>query len=287
MVMKTFSRVFVQAAVVMGLCACSPLHMFNALVPKDGGGGRIATFSYGPDARQQMDLYRPTHASGSALPVIVFIYGGSWDSGDRRGYAFVGKALAAKGFLVAIPDYRLVPDVHYPAFLEDNAAAVRWVAAHAPDYGGQAGRLVLVGHSAGAYNAAMLALDPRWLGADRKVVRGFVGLAGPYDFAPFVDKAVQNAFAGVVDEASTQPIHYARADSPPALLATGDRDTVVRPRNSDALAEALRAQGVPVERLTYPRVGHAGLITAFAVPLRGKADILEQTDRFARARLAP
>jgi acetyl esterase/lipase len=133
----------------------------------------------------------------------------------------------------------------------------------------------------------MVALDPRWLGADRKVIRGFVGLAGPYDFAPFVDKAVLTAFAGVVDQAATQPIHYASADSPPALLATGDRDTVVQPRNSDALERALQAKGVPVERKTYPRVGHAGLITAFAEPFRGKANILNDTAKFARARLEP
>ncbi len=285
--MKQMWRALVQMLVVVGLCACSPLHTFNALMPKDPGVQRIANVAYGTGPRQAMDLYRPAQRSATALPVIVFLYGGSWNSGDRQGYEFVGRALAAKGFLVAIPDYRLVPQVHYPAFLQDNAAAVRWIAQHAGDYGGQSGRVVLVGHSAGAYNAAMVAMDPRWLGADRALVRGFVGLAGPYDFAPFVDKTVEETFAGVADQASTQPIAYAGAGSPPALLATGDRDTVVRPRNSDALARALRANGVRVERLTYPRVGHAGLITAFAAPLRSHAEILDATAAFARTCLAP
>ena len=285
--MKQMWRALVQMLVVVGLCACSPLHTFNALMPKDPGVQRIANVAYGTGPRQTMDLYRPAQRSATALPVIVFLYGGSWNSGDRQGYEFVGRALAAKGFLVAIPDYRLVPQVHYPAFLQDNAAAVRWIAQHAGDYGGQPGRVVLVGHSAGAYNAAMVAMDPRWLGADRALVRGFVGLAGPYDFAPFVDKTVEETFAGVADQASTQPIAYAGAGSPPALLATGDRDTVVRPRNSDALARALRANGVRVERLTYPRVGHAGLITAFAAPLRSHAEILDATAAFARTCLAP
>lgn len=285
--MKQMWRALVQMLVVVGLCACSPLHTFNALMPKDPGVQRIANVAYGTGPRQAMDLYRPAQRSATALPVIVFLYGGSWNSGDRQGYEFVGRALAAKGFLVAIPDYRLVPQVHYPAFLQDNAAAVRWIAQHAGDYGGQSGRVVLVGHSAGAYNAAMVAMDPRWLGADRALVRGFVGLAGPYDFAPFVDKTVEETFAGVADQASTQPIAYAGAGSPPALLATGDRDTVVRPRNSDALARALRANGVRVERLTYPRVGHAGLITAFAAPLRSHAEIHDATAAFARTCLAP
>ena len=285
--MNRFLRALVTATIVLGLCACSPLHMFNTLVPKDGGASRIASVAYGQDPRQHMDIYRPAQAAKAGLPVIVFIYGGSWSSGDRQGYAFVGQALAARGFLVAVPDYRLVPAVHYPDFVEDTASAVRWIAAHAPDYGGRAGQVVLVGHSAGAYNAAMVALDPRWLGADRNVVRGFVGLAGPYDFAPFAGKAVKDAFAGVGDPASTQPVNYASAESPPALLATGDKDTVVSPRNSDALAQALQTKGIEVERMTFPRVGHAGLITAFAVPLRGKADILDQTARFARAHLQP
>ena len=276
-----------QVVIVIGLCACSPLHVFNTIVPKDGGVTTITNVTYGLDDRQKMDIYRPTNASKPNLPVIVFIYGGSWSSGDRQGYAFVGRALAAKGFLVAIPDYRLVPAVHYPVFLQDSAAAVRWIAMHAPEYGGRAGQVVLVGHSAGAYNAAMVTLDPRWLGADRSEVRGFVGLSGPYDFAPFDGKVVKDAFAGVTDEASTQPVNLVTADSAPALLATGDRDTTVLPRNSEALARALQAKGIAVERKTYPGLGHAGMITAFAVPLRGKADILDETAKFAHARLDP
>ncbi len=283
--MMNFIRALCHVALFTSLCGCSALHTFNTLVPKDSGSAQVASVAFGPLDRQKMDVYAPTQRSTTDLPVIVFLYGGSWNSGDRQGYGFVGRALAARGFLVAIPDYRLVPEVHYPTFLEDNAAAVRWIATHAPEYGGRAGALILVGHSAGAYNAAMLALDPRWLGADRKVVRGFVGLAGPYDFAPFTDKVVLETFDAVVDQSATQPMAYARADSPPALLATGDRDTLVWPRNSDTLAKALRAQGVPVVRKTYPRLGHVGLITAFAAPLRGKADILDATTAFARSQL--
>ncbi|MDP8912885.1 MAG: alpha/beta hydrolase, partial [Pseudomonadota bacterium] len=175
------------------LAACSPLRTFNSLVPKDHGAALIERGSaYGAHPRQRLDIYRPRTSTGakqgqaarSPLPVILFLYGGSWQSGMREGYGFAGRALAARGFLVAVPDYRLVPEVRFPAFLEDNAGALRWMRANAVRLGGDPERIVLVGHSAGAYNAAMLALDPRWLGEDRRAVRGFVGLAGPYDFLP-------------------------------------------------------------------------------------------------------
>lgn len=262
--------------------ACSPLRTFDAVMPKDGGSRLVLRdAAFGPDPRQHVDLYAPTRRTAKPLPVIVFFYGGSWSSGTKDGYSFVGRALASRGFLVAIPDYRLVPQVRYPAFLEDNAAAVRWVRAHAGHYGGDPDRLLLAGHSAGAYDAAMLALDPRWLGADRKAVRGLIGLAGPYDFLPFDGPIVEQAFGGVADPGSTQPVNHVEPGDPPAFLATGDTDETVRPANSDSLAAKLRGVGTVVDRRRYPKVGHVGLITAIARPLRGRAAVLDDMIAFA------
>lgn len=261
--------------------ACSPLRAFNTVVPKDGGVRVVARdAAFGGDPRQRLDVYAPRGRTG-ALPVIVFLYGGSWNSGTKSGYAFVGRALAARGFVVAIPDYRLVPQVRYPAFLQDNAAAVHWVRVHAAEVGGDPDQLALAGHSAGAYNAAMLAMDARWLGADRRAVRGWIGLAGPYDFLPLDTPVTQATFGAMPDPRSTQPVTFAGAGDPPALLATGDEDTLVRPRNSDALAARLTAAGVRVERRRYPRVGHVGLLTAIARPFRGKAPLLDDMVSFA------
>ena len=272
------------AVALLGLLAsaCSPLKIFNAVMPKDGGV-RLAVrdAAFGADPRQRLDVYAPNAPSATLRPIIIFFYGGSWNSGTKSGYSFVGRALASRGFVVAIPDYRLVPQVRYPAFLEDNAAAVRWVRGHATEFGGDADRLVLAGHSAGAYNAAMLALDPRFLGADRKAVRGLIGIAGPYDFLPFDGPVVQQTFGAVSDAASTQPITYVRAGAPPAFLATGDKDETVRPANSDSLARRLEAAGTRVERYRYPQVGHAGLVTAIARPLRGRASVLDDATAFA------
>ena len=262
--------------------ACSPLTAFNSLVPKDGGTRLVARgIAYGEGPRRRLDVYAPRANAAGRRPVIVFFYGGSWNSGERAGYAFVGRALAARGFVTVIPDYRLVPEVTYPGFVEDGAAAVRWARTHAGDYGGNGERIVVAGHSAGAYIAAMLAVDERWLGRDRAAVRGLVGLAGPYDFAPFTVGASQAAFGVWPNAAETQPVTHVDRTAPPALLLTGAEDTTVRPRNSEALAARLRAAGVGAEVKSYPELGHIGILTAVARPFRGKAPVVRDIAAFA------
>lgn len=265
------------------VAACSPLTAFDALVPKDRGGTRVAKdVAYGFDQRQRLDVYAPRAPSTRPRPVVVFFYGGSCNSGTRAGYAFVGRALAAQGFVTIVPDYRLVPTVQYPAFVEDGAAAVRWTMSHAGEHGGNGNAVVLMGHSAGAYIAAMLAVDPRWLGDERAMVKGLVGLAGPYDFAPFDVAASRAAFGGWPDPSETQPVNWAGAGDPPALLLYGTDDTVVRPRNSQALAARLRASGVPTDLRAYPKLGHVGILLALARPFRGRAPVLEDVTAFVR-----
>jgi acetyl esterase/lipase len=274
-------------AMLAGLTACSPLGAFNSVVPKDGGAERVARdLPFGPEPRQRLDLYRPltsrTLAAGSSLPIIVFVHGGSWQSGSKDGYAFVGRALAARGFLVAVPNYRLVPEVRYPAFLEDNAGAVRWMIGNAARHGGDPRRIILVGHSAGAYNAAMLALDPRWLGAERQALKGFVGLAGPYDFLPLDGPVTKAAFGGELEPTSTQPIQFASRDDPPTLLLHGSGDTTVFPRNSQSLKTRLAQAGADARIRIYPGVGHVGILTAIARPFRSsKAPVLDDVAVFA------
>ena len=271
----------IVALLALLAAGCSPLTAFNAVVPKDRGGARVAvSVPYGPDRRQRLDVYAPPGARRGRRPVIVFFYGGSWSSGTRQGYAFVGRALAAQGFVAVVPDYRLVPQVRYPGFVEDGATAVRWAEAHAADYGGDPHRLVLMGHSAGAYIAAMLAVDARWLGSDRAAVRGLVGLAGPYDFAPFDVEASRAAFGQWPRPAETQPVTWAGTGDPPALLLYGEEDRTVQPRNSQALAARLRAAGVRAELRSYPKQGHVGLLLALARPFRAGAPVLADVGRF-------
>jgi acetyl esterase/lipase len=274
---------FLLTPLAVLLASCSPLKTFNSLVPKDGGtvlAARDQAFAGGP--RGRLDLYAPRGTqSGAKLPIIVFFYGGSWNSGAKEGYAFAGRALAARGFLVAVPDYRLVPQVHYPGFIEDGAAAVRWVRANAARFGGDPDRVVLAGHSAGAYNAAMLAYDQRWLGSDHAAIRGFVGLAGPYSFLPLDSPVTRAAFGRSPDLNATQPVTHAGAGDPPALLLVAAQDRLVFPRNSERLAAALQAGGVPAEVRTYDEVGHVGILTAMSRPLRRKAPVVRDLTDFA------
>ena len=277
-------RALLSTALATLASACTPsLGAFNVLAPRDREGHRLSRYNtYGSDPRQTLDVYAPR--TPGTWPVIVFIYGGSWASGDKDDYGFVGAALASRGFVTVIPNYRLVPGVRFPSFVEDCAAAVRWVSDNAQLYTGDPSRIVLVGHSAGAYNAMMLALDAHYLrdaGVDAQRIRGVVGLAGPYDFLPFDVDATRNAFGQAPNVALTQPVHFARADAPPALLLWGDADTTVGPRNMRGLESALRGAGASVETRTYMGVDHVDIMLALSRPLRGRAPTLADVTAFA------
>jgi acetyl esterase/lipase len=275
------------AAVLLSaaLSGCSVVSMLNAMAPT--GGLEIRNdVAYGPGARQKLDTYRPRDAAGSR-PVIVFFYGGSWDSGSRDSYLFVAEALASRGFVVVVPDYRIYPDALFPTFLEDAAAAVAWTRAHAAELGGDPSRLFLMGHSAGAHIAGMLALDKQWLeraGLSPSQVSGWVGLAGPYDFLPLKEERLKTIFAPPETIARTQPINFVTAQAPPALLATGETDTTVSPGNSLRLAAKLRSVGVPVTEVRYPSLNHYTIIGALSVPMRGSYPVLDDVERFVRSR---
>ena len=263
------------------------LGLLNLLSPKQRASRRVArAVHYGPSRKQTLDIYAPRHEAG-ALPVIYFVYGGSWTMGDRRFYEFAGRTLAAAGFVVVVVDYRLVPEVEYPTFLEDCAAGFAWTAAHIGEYGGDPQRIALMGHSAGAYNALMLLLAERYLPAmglaDR--VKAAIGLSGPYDFFPFDVRESLRAFGGARDPRSTQPINLVRSGLPPFQLLHGGADQLVGPRNTVALAARLRAAGVSVVETHYPGVTHAGTILALGYYGRNKADVATDVVAFLRAHL--
>ena len=265
---------------------CSALTFFDKVGPRDPGGVPAATdIAYGSDPRQRLDVYVPAERPASA-PVLVFFYGGSWKEGSKSDYEFVGQALAAQGFVTVVADYRLFPAVPYTGFLADSAAAVRWAHDNAARFGGDGDRIVLAGHSAGAYNAAMVALDRRYLraaGLDPRVVRAFAGLSGPYDFLPLDPGTAQEVFGGVPDQRATQPVTYVTRASPPAFLAHGDQDTVVRPKNTVSLAARLAAAGVPVESRIYPGLDHPDTLLALSRFFRGKAPELAEMSAFLMA----
>lgn len=266
--------------------AISALSVVNALLPKDWGSRRVARgLPYGAHERNRLDIYAPRARQTQPLPVVVWIYGGAWSDGDRGNYSFAGRALAAQGFLTLVPDYRLVPDIEYPVFLDDTASAISWALEHAAEWGGDASRLATAGHSSGAYNAVMAALAPDYgLGGRIKAV---AGLAGPYDFFPFDVEASQRAFREAPDPLLTQPVNIVTASAPPMYLATGDSDKTVYPRNTVALSRRLRELGVEVTERHFPKVGHAGILLALGVPLRGRAPVLSEMSAFFHDKFGP
>ena len=259
---------------------CSPLRLINELAPSDTYT-RAENLGYGPHPRQRLDVYMPAQAAARA-PIAVFFYGGSWRSGSRADYLFVGEALASRGIVTAVADYRLYPEVRFPQFVDDSAAAVAWLAPRAGEFGGDPARLFVIGHSAGAYNAAMVALDGAYLRrADASArIAGFVGLAGPYDFLPLESPLLRAIFGWPDTPPETQPIRFAGAGAPPTLLLTAERDTVVSPGNSVRLAARLREAGRPVREIVYAGVDHRTLVGAFAAPLRDLAPVLDDVSAF-------
>ncbi len=282
-------RIGTAALGIFTLAGCSPAGLLNGVSRLSGDGAtRLALrgAAYGPLARNKLDVWVPAKAPATPLPVIVFFYGGGWVSGDRGDYGFAGRAFAAQGFVTIIADYRLVPEVRFPAFLQDGALAVKWARDHVARYGGDPKRISLAGHSAGAYQAAMLALDPHFLtdvGVDPKIVRSAALLATPADFYPFTEIRGRDALGQWPRPLETQPISFARADAPPMLLMHGTADTVVRPYNSERLSAKLKALGAPVELRLYQGKSHTDLIKSLSPAFRGTTPALADSIAFLRA----
>jgi acetyl esterase/lipase len=266
--MRLASRLTAALAAALALAACSPLRALNALVP-EGELVRAEGIAYGGDDRQRLDVYAPRHAKGAA-PVVVFFYGGSWKGGSRGSYLFVAQALASRGFVVVVPDYRVFPQVRFPAFMEDAAAAIAWTRREIGGHGGDAKRIFAMGHSAGAQIATLVAYDARFLtavGLGRDALRGVIGMAGPYDFVP-TDPDIRATLTGEGGFERAMPARHVRGGEPPTLLITAGRDTTVEPGNTDRLLERLRAADVPVIDRRFPEYNHYTLIGRLAAPFR-------------------
>lgn len=260
------------AAALAFLGGCSGTRVLNALVPTSTYRAQLDV-PYGADARHKLDVYWPERDAASA-PVVIFFYGGSWSRGDRADYRFVGEALASAGIVTVVADYRLSPLVRWRDILRDCASATHWAFDLARKQGSP---LYVMGHSAGAYNAAMLALDARWLAAEKmqpSQLAGWIGLAGPYDFLPIHDPDSQVAFDWPDTPRDSQPIAHVSRGAPRALLLAAREDSTVNPiRNTAGLADKLRSAGNAVEVESFDRVNHVTLVGALGTPLRMLAPV--------------
>lgn len=238
--------------------------VFDRFIPRAGYGIQ-RDLAYGEHPRHRLDLYRP-HGLAAPAPILLFFYGGSWQSGTKSIYRFLGQAFAGEGIIVAVADYRLYPEVRYPAFIEDGARAFRFVRERARDWNGDPSRIFVSGHSAGAYIAAMLGVNPLYLTAveaQPSNIAGIIGLAGPYDFLPLQDPALVDIFGGGRNM-TTQPIKYAANPAPPMLLAHGTRDTTVGAGNTRRFATRLVQAGNTADVKLYDGTSHLGIILSLA-----------------------
>jgi acetyl esterase/lipase len=263
----TFTHVrhfLVVIALGLGVIACSPIGYINSAVSRETFN-LVADIPYGPEERQKLDVYAPKGVKDA--PVLVFVHGGSWRDGDRSDYPFLGESFANAGYVTVIISYRLAPQTVFPGFVNDAALALKWVKDNALKHGGNSSRIYLMGHSAGAHIAALIALDPSYLkavGLDRNVLSAVVGIAGPYDFEKFIAQSpeLQQVFGPQTNWANAMPINHVDGANPPMLLLQGLADTTVDPVNATNLEAKIKAKGGRVEVIRYPGLGHREIIGA-------------------------
>jgi acetyl esterase/lipase len=283
----SLSRRTALAGLAAALAAgCGRIAFMAANVPAVFGNyRRHADIAYGANPQHRLDVYVPENGPVQPRPLAVFWHGGRWRWGDKADYRFVGAALADLGYVVVVPNYRHYPEVKMPGFMDDAARAAQWAAVHGAEFGADANRLYLMGHSAGAHLAALVTLDPRYFaatGLPTPAVAGVVGLSGPYDFLPLREADVQDMFGPPQNYPDSQPINFVRSDAPPMLLVHGLMDETVRPKNSINLAAALTSRGVPVTLKLYPKLGHSDTVASLAVLARGRAPTLAEIAAFVK-----
>jgi len=221
-------------------------------------------FGFGDNARDRIDFYLAKDSDAKdneSKPLIVFIHGGGWSRGDKSMYKFMAEGLTRRGYDVALPNYRMYPEVIYPEFLNDNARAIAAIHKKYPTR-----YLVLIGHSAGAYNSLMMAFKPAHLEAEGVyacyTIRGIVSLASPTGAFPMEDAPYTTIFPKLL-QGDDAPLNLTDQPLPPMLLINGDADVSVGAQNSEKLAEALAGRNIATAKI-YPGLNHTDVVSQFS-----------------------
>ena len=259
--------------------ACSPVKVLNSLVP-EAGYELVSAVEYGSHQRQKLDIYLPKNPqiSDTLKKVVIFYYGGNWDSGERADYKFAAEALVSEGYIVVVPDYRVYPEVLFPGFMADPVSAAKWVKTNIKKYHGDGDKIFLAGHSAGAHIAVMMAINAEYLAvASLKPndFAGVIGLAGPYDFLPLKSARLKTIFGAESEQWKSQPINFVNGKNPPLMLAIGMKDGTVWPRNSINLAKKIKEKNGQVEIVEFASYAHVDMVAKLAKPLRGNGALLK------------
>jgi len=282
-------RLLIIAIFSLLAASCAPVDLLNTLVSQDGFSVK-KDINYGINPRQNLDVYLPKNVDRDK-PVIMFNYGGSWQYGNKNDYLFVAQSFTSYGYVVVIPNYRIYPDAVFPDFLDDTASAVAWVHQNIHSYGAGNKNIILIGHSAGAYNSVMVALNKHYMkkaGGSTKWISAVIGIAGPYDFLPIKGKVLNKIFSPTEDQESMEVMSHVRGNAPRMLLLTGLDDRLVLPENSLRLYNGLKEKGNDVTLRTYDGVGHYGIAVGLATAIMWNGHVREDIHRFIeKITLAP
>ena len=256
-------------ASLTALAACAPVNILNGITPS-GSFSKTKNVSFGDLPRQKMDIYRADEPRENA-PVIVFVHGGSWDSGSKNIYKFLAEGFTQDGFDVVVPNYRLYPDVRYPVFIEDNALAVAQTAKRFPNR-----PIALMGHSAGGYNVLMLGLVPKYLeavGVDRcSQIAGIAALSAPVGIVPLDSEPLTTIFPDRFTK-SDAPLNRVSEPAPQMFLANGKYDKTVYPDNSIALGQKITQRGGNAQVKIYPKMNHIDAVKVLSRHFDGDSEL--------------
>lgn len=230
-------------------------------------GNVVMDVPYGADEWQRLDIYLPGQAGASGLPVLLFLHGGSWTHGHKEWMGFMAPSFTDLPAIFVSVGYRLVPQVRFPAPLDDTIDALAWVHANIGRHGGDPDRIFLGGHSAGGHLAALASLHRDKLAAARlapDVVKGCFPVSATYNFAQGELEAHDNHLLQVPEQAAeASPINFVAASRVPFLIAWGDADFPQVLRTSPDMVSALERSGAETEQLVLPGYDH------FAASLAG------------------
>lgn len=290
--MQLIKNNFNRYALALMAClssACSPIKALNTLVP-ESGYELVSAVEYGGHPRQKLDIYLPKNVKASdaqklddSKKVIIFYYGGNWDSGERADYKFVAESLTSLGHIVVVPDYRVYPDVLFPGLIADPVSVAKWVKTNIKKYDGDGDKIFLAGHSAGAHIAVMMAINSEYLAKESlkpSDFAGVIGLAGPYDFLPLKSNRLKSIFGAEAEQWKSQPINFVDGKNPPLLLAVGMKDGTVWPRNSFNLSKKIKDNNGLVEVVEFASYNHIDMVAKLAKPLRGNGELLKSVAAF-------
>jgi len=228
---------------------------------------RLADLEYhsGPDVdiRHKLDLYVPTGAKN--YPVMIYIHGGAWKSGSKTLYIGLGRTFARHGIGVAVINYRLSPRVKHPGHIEDVAKAFAWVKANVAKHGGDPNNITVMGHSAGAHLAALLALDPTYLKAEKlepNAIRGVVAVSGVYQIEPGGELTLPAFGTDAAECRKAAPMTHVKEKHPPFLIAYAENDYATFDKMAIELHAALVKARVSASLMKVDARNHISVIVS-------------------------